>query len=90
MEEVVHEAEPSFWRSAGSERHEQVAPSAFVQAVEVDRAVTLVTQQFEQGWTPFFLGRLQLAVGHPQQLHLQGFDEKILGISAVGTRERQM
>jgi hypothetical protein len=77
VKEIVHVPSRLF-RSAGSKRQQQLAAGDFVQAVEIHGAVALIAEQFEQGWTPFFLRRLQLAVGHPQELHLECFDEEIL------------
>jgi hypothetical protein len=75
--------------SAGAQRREQVAARRLVERVEVDRAITLVAQHLDQGRTALFLRRLELAIGHPQELHLEGLDEKIFGIPAVRTRKRQ-
>jgi hypothetical protein len=89
VEVVVHD-EPPLDSLPGAERDVQFAASIFFQSVEIDRAVALVTEHFNQSGTTLFLGRLQLTVSHAKQMHLQRLDEKILGIPTIRTRQRQM
>ncbi len=77
-------------RSTGSERHQQVATRLVVESVEIDRAVTLVTEQLDKGRAPLLLRRLQLIVSHPHEVHLERLDQEILGIPAIRTRQRQV
>lgn len=74
---------------ARAERLVQFAARVLVEVVQVERAVTLVAQDLDKGWPALFLRRLQLTVGNAQELHLQRLGEKILGIPAIRTRERQ-
>ncbi len=91
IEIVVHGcgANPAAQVLPGAERHEQFAAGTFLDGLEVDRAVAFVTQKLDERGTTLFLGRLQLAIGHANELHLQGLDEEILRIPAVRTRKRQ-
>jgi len=77
-------------RSASAERDEQFAASVFVECVEVDRILTFVAEQLHERGSALFLGRLQLAPADPQQVHLEGLGEEILGIPAIRTRQGQI
>jgi hypothetical protein len=74
-------------RSACAERRQEFAARWFVHAGQIHRAVALVAQHFDQGRTPLFRGRLHLSFHHAQEVHLQGLDQKIFGVSAVRTRQ---
>jgi hypothetical protein len=76
VEEVVHGSRAS--GSARSEGDEQVAPGGFVERFEVQGAVALIAKELEQGGTALLLRWLQLAVTHPEKLHLEGLDEEVL------------
>jgi hypothetical protein len=77
-------------RSACAERNEQFAAGIFVERVEVHRSFTLVAEQLDERGSTLFLGRLQLFLGDPQQVHLEGLGEEILGIPAIRTRQGQI
>ena len=68
VKEVVHR-EPDL---AGlgvlprAKRQTQFALGAVIERIEIERAVTFVTEQLDQGRPALFLRRLQLRVGNPQ------------------------
>jgi hypothetical protein len=75
VEKVVHDAEPSFFRdSACPEREAKFAMGTVVERIEVERTVAFVAEQFHQGRAALLLGRLQLGIGYPKQVHLQRLD----------------
>jgi|SRR6187455_269791 len=82
-------APPAFLALASAERPEEVATGGFVQARQVNGAVTLVAQHFDQGRPSFFRRGLKLAIRDAQQMHLQSLNQKIFGVSAVRARKRQ-
>jgi hypothetical protein len=65
-------------RSADAERHEELSSGVLVERVQIDGAVTLVAQDLNQSRATFLRGWLQLPVCDPQEMHLEGLDEKIL------------
>src|SRR5262249_56352990 len=75
--------------SAGAECGVKFPPRLLVERIRVYRAVTLVAQHFHESRTSFFQRRLHLAFSHPQEVHLKGFHEEILGVPAIRTRKRQ-
>jgi len=78
------------WRPLpGSERLEYLATRGVVEAVKVNRAVTLVAQNLDECRPALFLGRLQTALRDAEQVHLQRFHQEIFGIPAIRTRKRQ-
>ena len=77
------------FRLAGAERGKQLPTRGVVETGEVDRAVALIAQDFDERRPSLFRWRLKLAVHNAQQVHLQGLYLKILCVSAVRTRERQ-
>jgi hypothetical protein len=92
VEEIVHGAPPSSIDATDSTNPEgqaHIAVGALVERVEIEGALALVAQQFDQRGAPLFQGRLQLAVIDAEQMHLQRLDQEILGIPAIGTRQRQ-
>jgi hypothetical protein len=74
-------------RSARAERRQKFPARRFVNTGQIDRAVALVAQHFHQSRATLFRGRLHLSFHHAQEVHLQGLDQKILGVSAVRTRQ---
>ena len=85
VEEVVHGAQPGQARRASGRRaSRQFAPSAVVERIEIERAVALVTQHLDQRRPALFLRRLELAIGDPQQMHLQGLDQKFSAFPQFG------
>ena len=73
----------------GAERREKVAPGRFVEDRQINRAVALVAQHFDEGRPALFRRGLKLAVADAQQVHLQGLSQEVLGVSAVRARKRQ-
>jgi len=65
-------------RSADAERHVELSSRVLVEPVKIDGAVTFVAQDLNQSGATFFRGWLQLPVCDPQEMHLEGLDEKIL------------
>jgi hypothetical protein len=91
IEEIVHGAVLRSGRVLPrAERFHQLTPRRLIEAIKVNRAVTLVAQKLDKSGTALFLGRLQLAVSHPDEVHLQRLHQKILGIPAIGARQRQI
>jgi hypothetical protein len=88
IEVVVHGPTPPA-ASASPEGHVELTAGILLEGIDVNRAVALVAQEFDHRWPALFLRGLELAVSHTDQVHLQRFDEKILGIPAIGTRQRQ-
>ena len=74
-------------RSARAERRQEFPARRLVNHGQIDRTVALVAQHFDQRRPPFFGGRLHLSFHDTQQVHLQGLDQKILGVSAIRTRQ---
>ena len=74
-------------RSARAERRQEFPARRLVHPGQIHCAVALVAQHFDQGRAPLFRGRLHLSFHHAQKVHLQGLDQKILGVSAVRTRQ---
>jgi len=75
VEQVVHGFEPiPACESPGAKRQLQLALRAVVERIEIERAVAFVAEQFHERGTPFFLRRLELRVGDPQQMHLKRLD----------------
>jgi len=60
--------------SAGTKRDHELAPGGFIQPIEVERAVALVTEELHERRATFLLGRLELALGDPKQVHLERLD----------------
>jgi hypothetical protein len=56
----------------------ELASRVLVESVEVHGAVTFVAQDLDQRGSTLFGGWLQLPVRDPQEMHLEGLDEKIL------------
>ena len=81
----------------GKSRQAQRAPSdssssrreASSSGVEIDRGVAFVAEHLDQRRPALFLRRLELAVSHPHQVHLQRFHKEVLRVPAVRTRQRQ-
>ncbi len=71
----------------GAERRVEFATRSLVELGKIDRAVALVTQDFDEGGPAFFGWGLKLAVNDAQEVHLQGLDLEILCVSAVRTRK---
>ena len=59
--------------SARAQRHHQLAALVVAEAFEVERGVTLVTEQFDQCRAAFFHRRLNLPLGDTYEVHLEGF-----------------
>ena len=74
-------------RSARAERRQQFPASRFVEGRQIHRAIAFVAQYFDESWAAFFRRRLHLGFHHAKQVHLQGLDQKVLGVSAVRTRQ---
>lgn len=72
---------------AGAERGEQFATRSVIKIGQIDRAVALVAQDFDERGPALFRRGLELAVNDAQQVHLQRLDLEILCVSAVGTRK---
>ena len=71
-------ARPVPGRLPGPHRDTQFASDRLIKAFDVDGAVTFVAQDLNQSGATFFRGWLQLPVCDPQEMHLEGLDEKIL------------
>jgi hypothetical protein len=67
----------------------KLSPRVLIEPVEVNGAVALIAQNLDKRRTAFLGGWLQLPISDPQEVHLEGLDEKILGISTIRTREGQ-
>ena len=67
----------------------QLASRGLIESIEIDGTVALIAQYLDKGGSALFLRWLELAVGHAQEMHLQGFDQKILGIPTIRTGQRQ-
>jgi len=76
VKKIVHDC--LALRSADAERHVELPSRVLVERIEIDGAVALVAQDLNQSGTTFFRGWLQLPVCDPQEMHLEGLDEKIL------------
>jgi len=74
---------------SGAKCRHQLATRGVIESRHVDGAVALVAQHFHYRGQTLFRGRLELAVHYAQQMHLQGLDQKILGVSAIRTRQGQ-
>ena len=72
----------------GAKRDEQIPTRRLVERIQVEGAIAFVAKDFDQRRTALFLGRLELAIRHAQQLHLQGLDQEVLRIPTIRTRQR--
>ena len=56
----------------------ELPSGVFVEFIKVHCAIAFIAQDFDERRPTLFGGRLQLAVCDPQEIHLEGLDEKIL------------
>jgi hypothetical protein len=73
--------------SARAQRHHQFATFIVAKTFEIERGITLVAQEFDQGRPSFFHGRLNLALGDPHEVHLERLGEEVFSVAAIRTRQ---
>ena len=73
--------------SARAQRHHQLATFVVAKAFEVERGIALVAQKFDQSWPAFFHWRLNLALGYPDEVHLERLGEEVFSVAAIRTRQ---
>lgn len=73
--------------SASAQSHHQLAPLIVAKLCEVEGGIALVAQKFDQGGSPFFHRRLDLPIGYPHEVHLEGFGQEIFSVAAARTRQ---
>jgi hypothetical protein len=71
---------------AGAERQEHFFAEGVFELLKLQGRLTLVAQHFEDGGTTLF-GDFHARILQMYDVHLKGLDEKILAVSATGTRQ---
>jgi hypothetical protein len=91
IEIQTHEAAPKAGAdslgSASAQCHHQLAPLVVAKLCEVEGGIALVAKQFDKRGSPFFHRRLDLPIGYPHEVHLEGFGQKIFSVAAARTRQ---